>query len=134
MPKLILNAGNACNKCKPMTPNGTRALYGLGVELAFRGEVPVLAWSGTLRKKLSHVSSPCSPSALHSWADSLCCQKGPSMRQRSSGVWWWGVLCTEGLGRSKQAATPSVPWCAHSWSLCSTQSSHISFKQVPALL
>lgn len=23
MPKLILSAGNACNKCKPMTPNGT---------------------------------------------------------------------------------------------------------------
>lgn len=78
MPKLILSAGNACNKCKPVTPNDTRALYGLGVELAFQGnkEIPVLAWSRALRK-MSHVSVPCSPSDLHSWADNPLLSEGP---------------------------------------------------------
>lgn len=54
------------------------ALYGLGVELAFQGnrEIPVLAWSRALRK-MSHVSAPCSPSDLHSWADNPLLSEGP---------------------------------------------------------
>ena len=70
-------------------------------------EIPVLAWSGALRKLSLHTAvSPLRVLLLVSTAGLtiLCCQKGPSVYQRSSGVWRWGMLCTEGRSRSHQAA------------------------------
>lgn len=45
-PKLVLSASNVCIKCKQKTPNGTSALCGLGILLAFRGRKRSLCWGG----------------------------------------------------------------------------------------